>query len=236
MARFAVKPPTEVKLSELQALYLASRNPLDYTDSVYYQEIFKELVPYTNSLILKQIKGKIYLPPEIIEDAAIEASMKFMEQYEKPEFAAHSSFAGYIHYKILETLYSPKKIREDSILSLNSTLEGPDDKTEMEDWASKLKFHNAFRPEEELEKSSDPSEYLFKEDRYVIATASSILQDIFKSSASFVSAIRIAVGLLLFVRNTRFSKYQTSYLSREEQEVLTLCIVELRKRLSGEDD
>jgi len=237
MARFATKPPTELKLSELQDLYLTTRDPSNYTDSVYYQEIFKEMVPYAKSLVLKQTTGKIYLPPEVVEDAAIESTMKFMEQYRKEDFKAHSSFAGYLHFKILETLYAAKKIKEDGVLSLNSTLEGPagGNKAEIEEWASRLHFRSVFRPEEEREISEDPSYYLFRDNKSIIKTTASVIKDIFNSSASLKSSIKIAIGMILFVRNTKFTKYQMS-LSQEEQEALTLALIELKKRLSGEAD
>jgi hypothetical protein len=237
VARFKVKPPTEAKLSELQAQYLETRDLQHYTENPFYQEMFRELVPYVRSLTLKQTTGKIYLPPEVVEDAAIEATMKFMEQYRKPEFKAHSSFAGYLHFKILETLYSAKKVREDRVLSLNTTLEdsSSSNKTEVEELVARLNIRSVFSPEGGDKTTSDPSLYLFREEEDIIHSASSVLTDVFKSSASLIEAIKLAIGLLLFVRKTRFAKYQTS-LNEKEREALDLCILELKRRLTEEID
>lgn len=236
MARFAVKPPTEVRLSELQSLYLASRDPTSPMDSEHYQTMFSELMPYIRSLILKQTTGKIYLPPEVVQDAVVEVAIKFMELYKRPDFKIASSFAGYLHLKILETLYGAKKIKDDQVLSLNSLVDASNSKSsELGELGDTLKF-TLLSEIQTQRMQQDPAEYLFEKNHYAIKTASSLVPDIFASTTSLREAIHLSVGLLLFIRKTRYPKYYEEYLNDNERDALDLSIWELRKRLEGSAD
>lgn len=235
MARFAVKPPTEVRLSELQAQYLTTRDAKNPTDSEFYQQMFVELMPYIRSLILKQTTGKVYLPPEVVQDAVVEVAIKFMELYKRPDFKIASSFAGYIHLKILETLYGAKKIKDDAVLSLNSLVDATTSRgTELGELADTLKF-TLLSEAQTRRQQEDPADYLFEKSGYAVKTASSLVPDVFSSTTSLKEAIHLSVGLLLFIRKTRYTKFYEDYLNDNEREALDLSIWELRKRLEGTD-
>ncbi len=110
------RPPTEVALFELQKKYKA-------TGCVEtWKEMFELCASYTKSLLLKKLKGKKFLDPEIVNDSAIEATINFMAQYKDKEkdFEVLGSFAGMINWKIVESLYKDKK--EDDHISFEQTI------------------------------------------------------------------------------------------------------------------
>lgn len=231
MARYAQKPATEVKLSELQEKYLQSRNIEEYDKSPHYREMFEVMVPYARSLILKQMKGKVFLPPDIVDAASVDSTIKLMTQYSRPEFLIDRSFAGYLFFKIKETLYNDRLQKEDTTVSLNSIIETKSKNVELGDLAETLNFTYMFRPENDSS-SDDPALYLFNREHDAIRSAVSVIEDVFTSSSLRIS-MKVAIGVLQFIRKSPTYKKYVETLSEEEETILNLALLELRNRLAN---
>lgn len=231
MARYAQKPATEVRLSDLQEKYLETRNIEKYDQNPFYREMFQEMVPYARSLILKQTKGKIFLPPDIVDAASIDSTIKLMTQYNRPGFLIDRSFAGYLYFKIKETLYNDRLQKEDMTVSLNNIIETKSKSVELGDLAETLNFTYMFRPDGDSS-SDDPATYLFNKEHDAIRSALSVIEDVFMSSPLKLS-MKIAIGMLQFIRKSpTYNKYIET-LSEEEGAALNLALLELRNRLAN---
>jgi hypothetical protein len=226
--RSTTKPATEVMLSELQDIYLKDR------DMATYQKIFQELTFYCRSLVLKTIKGKTYLNPDIVQEVALEATMRLMTQYQKPEFTIGSSFAGYLQFKILEVLYNTKAIQEDLTLSLNSIVDSSSSTngTELEDLAEKLNFTYLAQPSKYLA-SVDPSLYLLDSNDEAINTCMSVVKEIF-NLVGLREGFRVTLGVLQFVKKSPTYENFKKSLNPSQTAVLELTLLEMRNRLVGE--
>ena len=226
--RSSTKPATEVLLSELQAEYLKER------DQDIYKKMFEELVVYCRSLVLKTIKGKIFLNPDYVQEVALEATMRLMAQYQKPEFVIGASFAGYLQFKILEVLYNTKVIQEDMTLSLNAIVDASSKSThvtEMEDLAESLNFTYLAQPSKYLA-SVDPSMYLLDSEAEAINTCMSVVKEVF-NLIGMREGIRVAVGILQFIRKSPTYPKLRESLASNQISVLDLSLLEIRNRLAG---
>lgn len=222
------KPEIEIQLTDLQASYLTTR------DNIYYQKMFELMVPYARSLTLKTTKGRIFLPPDIVEDVSVEAALKFMNQYKKKDWSVAASFGGILHYKVLESLYNPKRIREDTIMSLNHVIDSSQARSvELGDLSETLNFSFLFRPDADT-LTDDPANYLFNKENDVISSGASVVKDLFKSQNP-VDALKISVGLLHFIRKRGYTKYRDSYITEEIREALDFTLLEFRNRLAHTD-
>jgi hypothetical protein len=228
-----IKPATEQKLTELQKKYLKNRKGKDYQDSIYFQDMFKEMIPYARSLILKTTRGKIYLPPDLVDDAALDSAIKLMSQYEKPDFSIGSSFAGYLKFKVLESLYNSKIIKEDAVTSLNLLVENKGTtSTEFEDLQESLNFTHIFHPDSH-KATEDPSEYVLDKKEDAIDSVLTVVTDLFLSLDLRV-AMRVIIGILSFIRkHENYPEYREYYLTEEEVKILDLALLELRNRLAN---
>ncbi len=113
------KPNTEKYLFNLQLIYTSLR------EIEIWDEFFKLIKQYSTSIVLKKNTGKVYLPPEQINEKVTNVCSKFMEQYLKSEdFKIEASFFGVLDKKAFEALYSTKN--EDTTLSLNSLIADQD--------------------------------------------------------------------------------------------------------------
>lgn len=226
--RSTTKPATEVLLSDLQAEYLKDRN------QVAYQKMFEELVVYCRSLVLKTIKGKIFLNPDYVQEVALEATMRLMVQYQKPEFTIGASFAGYLQFKILEVLYNTKVIQEDMTLSLNAIVDASSKSThvtEMEDLAESLNFTYLAQPSRYLA-SVDPSMYLLDSEAEALNTCMSVVKEVF-NLIGFREGLRVVIGILQFIRKSPTYPRLRETLSPNQLSVLDLSLLEIRNRLAG---
>lgn len=110
-----VKPDTERYLFNLQLIYTSLRDP------VIWDDFFRYILKYANSIVLKKNTGKVYLPPDQIGDKITNVTSKFMEKYLKSDsYKIEASFFGVLDKKAFEALYDCKE--EDLTLSLNSIL------------------------------------------------------------------------------------------------------------------
>jgi len=227
MARFKQKPETEIRLFKLQEEYLKTRN------IEAYQNIFSELLPYARSLILKKTKGKIYLLPELVDSEALEATIKFMSQYERPEFRIDKSFAGILNYKILESMYGPKVVAADQIGSLNEHLEnGKSKETELGDMAESFKFSYMFRPDND-NIISDPASYLFNKDKDAIDSIMTVITDLY-ASLSLKNFFLIGLGIYHFLNKSKYyDNYKNLFLDFKSKEILDTSILEIYQRLKN---
>lgn len=226
--RSTTKPATEVLLSDLQAEYLKDRN------QVAYQKMFEELVVYCRSLVLKTIKGKTFLQPDYVQEVALEATMRLMAQYQKPEFTIGASFAGYLQFKILEVLYNTKVIQEDMTLSLNAIVDASSKSThvtEMEDLAEALNFTYLAQPSKYLA-SVDPSSYLLDSEAEAVNTCMSVVKEVFEQ-VGFREGMRVAIGILQFMRKSSTYERLRETLTPRQISVLDLSLLEIRNRLAG---
>jgi len=226
MARTTKKPETEVKLTELQERYLLTR------DVKIFQEIFTEILKYARSFVLKTTKNKIYLPPDLVNNAALEATVKFMSQYDKPDFCISTSFGGVLKYKVLEALYNPKQKKRDRIASLNQYIEKRQKSTELGDLSESFNFTYLFRPDSDnIDK--DPSHYMFNEKEDAINSVMTVITDLFGSDLGERTKLFIAIGVLRYIKKDSFDDFTTKYLDDKEQDVLNLTLLEVRNRLAN---
>ena len=159
-----VKPDTERYLFNLQLIYTSLRDPAVWDD------FFKYILKYANSIVLKKNTGKVYLPPDQIGDKITNVTSKFMEKYLKSDsYKIEASFFGVLDKKAFEALYDCKD--EDLTLSLNSIL-GDEDK-DMETTKG-LQMQNAV-----ISKSSSLLDSLVEEDiftKYSKNTTKEVIQ------------------------------------------------------------
>lgn len=219
------KPETEQKLSELQDEYLINR------DITAYQEMFSILHSYARSLILKKTKGKIYLSKDLVDNATLEACVKFMQQYEKPEFKIDASFAGLLNLKILESLYGPKIQRNDKISSLSHHVDDAHKKElELGDIPETLRFKYMFRPESYKEEM-DPFHMVLHKKENVLNLVMQVFT-IMYNNETLKDYLLLNLGILLFFRkNKKFERFKEYYLTKGQLEKLEFYLETIRGRL-----
>lgn len=222
------KPKTEQLLADLEAEYLKNK------DVKVYQQMFSELLPYARSLILKKTKGKIFLPPALVEEAAIESTVKFMSQYEKPDYTTKASFAGLMGFKVLESLYGPKIKAADKIASLNEHIEnGKPTETELGDLSESYNFTYLFRPTHS-DITDDPSSYLFDSNNDAINNVMTVIKDLYNVMSPHDFYV-VSLGIAQFIDKSKtLDKYKEIFYTKELEEINDVALLEIRNRLAGE--
>lgn len=221
-------PEIEIKLKALQDEYLKTK------DITVYQQIFSELLPYARSLTLKSTKNKKYLPPELVDNAALEATVKFMSQYNNADFTGiHSSFGGILRYKVLESLYGPGIIKADSIASLNEHIESSKTlDTELGDMAESFNFSYLFRPDG-ASITDDPANYLFNTDNDAINNILTVIKDLYMAT-NLHTYYRVCLGVILQMKHAKtLEKYVSTILDPSQKEIFDLTMLEIFKRLKN---
>lgn len=108
-------PETERKLMELQEQFLADRSNKKVAD-----EMFVLAKAYARSITLQILKTKNkYLPPERVEEVAVDSTIKTFRMYDKPKWKVGGSWKGQLYFKAVEALFGPKVKNEDKNMSLN---------------------------------------------------------------------------------------------------------------------
>lgn len=218
------KPETEQKLFALQTEYFKKR--IEYrkklaawqkkSDAAYkkgkepppkphddskdvWSQMLSELYGYVRSCILQRCT-KRYMEPEDVNDKAMEASVRFMQQYiKRPDFVVGASFAGMFNMKIVEVLYKDKD--EDQHISLNSLI--GDSNSEFGDTQFKNNFHNFLHENGESENPENQCLSVSIED-----TVDDILHEIDEvvpdTKLQFLA--RLYIGILLQGPKTRHIK------------------------------
>ena len=228
----APKPLTEVQLEELQEKYLSTR------DERYFQEMFTIIISYARSLVLKTTKNKIFLAPEVVDEAALDAAIKFMAPYKdpnKPNYRIAYSFAGVLRYKVLEAMYGDNKVQDDMTASLNSIIQpyGSDKTdTELGSLSESLQFLYLGRPETDF---TDPADIILNQESFAIDSCVSVARDIFRASINLRSNVAITLGMILFIKKAKtYPAFRCQFLTEDEQHILDIALLEMRMRLTGE--
>jgi hypothetical protein len=218
---------TEKKLQELQVLYLKDRN------QTYFKEMFNLILPYARSQVLKKTKGKVFLPPELVYDYSLDASIKFLSQYDNPKFQVDSSFGGLLGLKVLESMHGPKIIRADQVGSLNQHLERNDSGTELGELAESFGFKYMFHPTSH-DVYDDPALYLFDKEEDAIESVMTVLNDLYLST-TLLEYLNITRALVQFIKHSKsYDRLKKTFLNEKEIETLDLTILEISKRLKNE--
>jgi hypothetical protein len=146
------KPETEQALFALQKTYLETH------DLNVWKKMFKMCYDYARSLVLKRLKGKIFIEPDEVTDNATAATVAFMRQYQvKHDWKVCVSFAGMIKWKVIESMYRDQS--EDQHVSLNSVSERSDRGEELQASIQKIGYKSlvgsyAPKPEDGLDQLS----------------------------------------------------------------------------------
>lgn len=222
------KPKTEIELMEYQ------RRWLDEGDQKAYQEMFKLIVAYARSFALKMTKNKIYLNPELVYDKSMDATVKFMEQYQQiPGYRINDSFGGYLQWKVLEALYGPKTRKHDDIGSLNAILSVDKQNTEMEDLQEIYNFETVW---DNKYRFDDPSTYLFNTEDNAIKTILTVFTDVYEAGMPLKDIILLLNGILLYIRKARtLESFKKSFFSEALNSIFDLCLVKIHNRLANID-
>jgi hypothetical protein len=232
------KPETEIKLSELQEIYLKTRDP------AAWREMFEIMIKYARSLTLKVNKGKVYLDPEHVLAVATDSAIKIMSRYDqivdpnKPvdpnappvvpsTFRIEHSFGGLLRWKVLESLYG--NWEEEAHLSLNAII-GDDsgNKTELGDLQDKMGL-KALGPQFTVEMDETKLEDLRKSIR-------SILVEFDIAVDSYRLSLAARLYLLLTLRKSKIRQSANLFkqfiqLAPKEEQALDLLLLEIRNRL-----
>jgi hypothetical protein len=120
---YSMKPPTEYKLFLLQDKFLTNKS-----NRTNFHNFYEELIVYIKKLILKKLKGKIYLDGYYIDEKVQDTMSKLSIYYfSKDNFKIEGSFAGYIEQALLDILYNRKRVREENHDSLNFRMDDAND-------------------------------------------------------------------------------------------------------------
>ncbi len=216
------KPETEIRLSELQDRYLATKDP------EAWQEMFDIMIKYARSLTLKVNKGKVYLDPEHVLAVATDSAIKIMERYNQPTFKIEHSFGGLLRWKVLESLYG--NWEEESHISLN-TIVGDDSgtKTELGDLQDKIHLH-PLSPRFVTEIDESKLENVAEGIR-------DVLREFDTAANSYILSLHARLYALLIFRKSKVRQSislfkQAIDVDAKEEQVLDLLLLEIRNRLS----
>ena len=216
------KPKTEIELARLQDLYVKDKKK-------YQNEYMILLKSYARSLALKEIKGKITLPPNRIEEVAIVATLKLLDQYERnPEWRVWASFGGTLRWKVVEALYEDYK--EESHLSLNAVI-GESQNRELGDLMVSLGFDPLFHQFE-----IKPEDLINKDLSNVERELEGILQEAYEVLPYYYMLIfELYLNLLIRRPKSRdaIKRFKQHYItSNKMEEIFDTLLLEIRKRLN----
>ena len=215
-----VKPETEVRLSELQEIYLATQDPAAWT------EMFETMIKYARSLTLKVNKGKVYLDPEHVLAVATDSAIKIMVRYSQPGFRIEHSFGGLLRWKVLESLYG--NWEEESHLSLNAIVGDDSSNTELGDLQDKMHLQSLgsqFTVEMDESRLEDLTQ-----------NVRSILNEFDVAVDSYRLSLSARLYLLLTLRKSKIRQSANLFkqyikLEPKEEQALDLLLLEIRNRL-----
>lgn len=218
------KPETEIRLTDLQDRYLD--NPDDVET---YHEFFSLLKVYARSLTLKEIKSKIYLPPDRVEEVAVEATLKLVNQYKKEDWKVWGSFGGALRWKIVEALYQDAD--EETAQSLNTLIGGDDSTQELGDVLSKIRATPILSSSMV---SLDPQDTLlleyngFKEIKSILAEARDIIP--------YYVYFKLLIYILHTFRRPKMRHVNTSFRGfymqdKKTEDMFDMVLLEIRERL-----
>jgi hypothetical protein len=216
------KPQTELDLDKLQEVYLVDPHNLEN-----FQEFFLLLKVYARSIALKEIKGKVYLDADRVEEVAVEATLKLLNQYKKEGWKVWGSFGGAIRWKVVEALY--QDANEDITSSLNALIGDRDQKQELGDLFEKIGA-NPFLSYV----AGDPQEEILAVDDITISEIKGVLLE-----ASDILPYRLQIlfhaYLLLQIRKPKarlkLPSFREHFLSTKDAEAFELLLLEVRNRL-----
>lgn len=231
------KPETEIRLSELQEIYLATHDP------EAWKEMFDTMIKYARSLTLKVNKGKVYLDPEHVLAVATDSAIKIMSRYdhldstkkvdpsapptEPSNFRIEHSFGGLLRWKVLESLYG--NWEEESHLSLNAIVgDDSSNKTELGDLQDKMNLRSLgsqFTVEMDESKLED-----------LTASIRGILSEFDAAVNSYHLSLAARLYLLLTLRKSKIRQSTNLFkqyikLEPKEEQALDLLLLEIRNRL-----
>jgi len=191
------KPEYEYKLFMLQR---------DYIDSGYDIEYLKKMYPilllYAKKLLLKKIKGKIFLTEKKVQEKVFDTVHKLYEYYLRDEnYRVVESYAGALNYGFLDTLYNRKERAKNNTYSLN--LELDDKGTEL------LTNIIGFGYIDLLDERDEVDEQYFKSSNELVLRLTDFLNNLIsKAEENFnhIIAFKIVCGVnhLLAKRDDRF--------------------------------
>lgn len=218
------KPKTEIELGLMQDLYLTDKDK-------YQNEYILMLKPYARSLALKEIKGKVVLPPDRVEEVALEATLKLLKQYEKnSEWKVWASFGGALRWKVIESLYENSK--EESCLSLN-TLIGADQSRSVEDMVVQLGMAPLY-----VDLNATPETLLFKDYDTVISEVDALLEEA-SGVLSYKYMLVFKLYLNLLIRRPKIKNamqnFKQTFVTSKMEEIFDTLLLEIRNRLLIED-
>jgi hypothetical protein len=225
MAKDKPKPLTEIQLMDLQTKLLACR------DEDTWQGMFTIMISYSRSLLLKINKGKVYLEPSHVLGVATDAAIKIMRRYtEDPSFKIDASFAGLLHWKVIESLYG--NYEEETNVSWNHIISTESGHvTELGDLQSIL-------DDSELDAMKR-----YEPDYNVLSTEvlSNIVTTVIKDFDGAVDNYRLSLlgraFVLLILRQPRARKAPEAFKQHlakntKEEEVLDLLLLEIKAKMS----
>ncbi len=191
------KPKTEVKLFELQTLYLAGR------DKKILEKMYIILKDYAKSLIFKLVSWSYKYDHKVLDEKCHDSANGIILYYlQKPFFKIDNSFAGYLIKKIKEILYSSHN--EDNHESLNMIIQNSNNQ-ELMDIIGTIGYSNI--------NSTQTTTNI--ENRSIdlagdILRIISISIDEIKKEFSLSISLSVLIGVLLFVEH-KSELFQTSY-------------------------
>jgi hypothetical protein len=192
------KPPMETALFLLQKEYLKT-----FSSSVL-GEMYILLKQYAIGKIKKLVNGRINLTSDILDERASDSATLFIEMYlRSKEFQVHTSFSGFLSYKIQEVLYGYKVKINDELESLQ-TLTGSTNT----DWLIGTTNHS-------FKISNDPHSYSaellgFDLTQGVMGIVSDA-GDTLRTELSRSTSILTLLSLYLYVRNRGNEKAVNKY-------------------------
>ena len=219
------KPVTEIKLTELQEQYLATR------DEKVWQEMFSIMIQYARSLVLKATKGKVFLDPDHVIGVATDAAIKIMRRYhDDPDFLIDRSFGGLLRWKVIESLYGDRQ--EESHLSLNHIVsEEGGHTTELGDLQASIGFHTSTGAV-----SDEPIlDGLLAQEMYSVVRT--VLSEFDIAVDSYRLSLLARLFVLLLVRKSKIRHSMNIFrrhmhMKPKEEEALDLLLLEIRNRLN----
>ena len=226
--QYSPPPQTEVDCQRLQEEYLKPDCPQSVKD-----EYFFLLRTYARSLTLKEIKRKgIFLPPERVDEICTDATLLLLDQYSKPGWRVLASFAGALHWKLLEAMYG--QADEDMVFSLNTTFTDDNDSKEVIDLISSsvcMPWHSKFNKEGEI---TSPQDLVLKEMDASLDEIEEILNEAY-DILPYATYIKFLPWLVLQLRKPKTRNIQKLFsklfLTNKEENAYDILLLEIRNRI-----
>jgi hypothetical protein len=219
------KPPIEQTLYKLQEQWY---NEEDDKEKVkIWTEMFKNVQIYARSMVLQKLKNKKFLSPDVVDDYASDASLRFMSQYlYRRNFKCGTSFGKMINYKVLEAVYGEKEEEQTYSLYLDSNSD--DTEFDLLSISQKADIKPLFSSEvDELEK-------LFENTYDDVIDG--ILEEAFAEIDSDIIKMKIMFYLNLLLKKPKNRHIKSQFIkmcctSKKEIDVINLFELELANRL-----